>query len=244
MSAEFSVAVYRFGHSQTRPGYLLGLTGGNRAAALFPEDPSIPNSVGNLRGFRPLPNELRIEWNTFFGPTAQSSKLVNTKLSRVMLRLPDGVVPSGTPDKFRSLATRNLQRGIDLRLPGGQHIASRLCIPDRLSEDEIWTADGAKIGSGMAPLWFYVLREGEVTANGRRLAGAGAAIVAQTFIAFLMADKASYLWQEPDWTPTLGKNERFTASDLVNYALDLSGTNEVASEDVSSLEGDSTPAVR
>ncbi|OQW35461.1 MAG: hypothetical protein A4E19_01485 [Nitrospira sp. SG-bin1] len=238
MPVEFSVAAYRFGHSQTRPGYLLGRTGGIRAAALFPDDPSIPNSVGDLRGFRPIPPELRIEWNTFFGPSAQPSKLVDTKLSRVMLRLPDGVVPPGTPDKFRSLATRNLQRGIDMRLPAGQHVARRLCIPKRLSENEIWTTNGTKVGSGPAPLWFYVLREGEVRAKGRRLAGAGAAIVARTFIACLLADKASYLWQDPEWIPTLGKNGRFTASDLVNYALDLSGSNEIESEDVSKLEGD------
>jgi len=238
MPVEFSVAAYRFGHSQTRPGYLLGRTGGIRAAALFPDDPSIPNSVGDLRGFRPIPPELRIEWNSFFGPTAQPSKLIDTKLSRVMLRLPDGVVPPGTPDKNRSLATRNLQRGIDVRLPSGQHVARRLCIKNRLTEDEIWKTNGAKVGSGPAPLWFYNLREGEVRANGRRLAGAGAAIVARTIIACLLADQASYLWQDPEWKPTLGKNGRFTASDLVNYALNLSGANEMASEDVNALEGD------
>lgn len=242
MPVEFSVAAYRFGHSQTRPGYLLarpsGPNGRPRAAALFPDDPTIPNSVGDLRGFRPIPPELRIEWNTFFGPSAQSSKLVDTKLSRVMLRLPDGVVPPGTPDKSRSLATRNLQRGIDMRLPAGQHVACHLRIPRRLSEKEIWTTNGAKVGSGLAPLWFYILREGEVRANGRRLAGVGATIVARTFIACLLADKASYLWQDPEWTPTLGKNGRFTASDLVNYALNLSGANEIESEDISKLEGD------
>lgn len=244
MPVEFSVAAYRFGHSQTRPGYLLGLTGGPnnrpRGAALFPDNPTSEDSVGDLRGFRPLPPELRIEWNTFFGSSAQPSKLVDTKLSRVMLRLPDGVVPPGTPDKARSLATRNLQRGIDMRLPSGQHVACHLRIPRRLrlSEKEIWTTNGAKVGSGPAPLWFYILREGEVKAKGRRLAGVGATIVSRTFIACLLADKASYLWQDPEWIPTLGKNGRFTASDLVNYALNLSGANEIESEDVSKLEGD------
>lgn len=242
MPVEFSVAAYRFGHSQTRPGYLLGRTGGPnggpRAAVLFPNDPSIPNSVGDLRGFRPIPVELRIEWSTFFGPTAQDGKLVDTKLSTVMLRLPDGVVPPGTPDKFRSLATRNLQRGLDVRLPDGQSVACRLRIKNRLTEDEIWKMKTEKVGSGPAPLWFYTLREGEVRANGRRLAGAGAAIVARTFVACLLADKASYLWQDPEWTPTLGKNGRFTVSDLVNYTLNLSGADQIASEDLSKLEGD------
>jgi len=73
--------------------------------------------------------------------------------------------------------------------------------------------------------------------------GQGAAIVPRTFVACLMADQASYLWQDPDWTPTLDKNGRFTASDLVNYALNLSGANEIPSEDVSTLEGDDALAV-
>ena len=160
-----------------------------------------------------------------------------------MLNLPTGIVPPGTPAKHRSLATRNLQRGIDVSLPGGQAVAALMRIQNPLSEAEIWTTAGAQVGSGPAPLWFYCLREGEVRTNGRRLAGAGAAIIARSFVAFLMADKASYLWQDPTWTPTLGKNGRFTASDLANYAQRLQGADEVSSEDLASLEGDDGPGV-
>ncbi len=248
MPVEFSVAAYRFGHSQTRPGYLLSRPGNPpplpvRAAGLFPQDPDSPFGTGDLRGFRPVPEELFVNWQAFFGQIAQASKLVDTKLSTAMLNLPTGIVPPGTPAKHRSLATRNLQRGIDVSLPGGQAVAALMRIQNPLSEAEIWTTAGAQVGSGPAPLWFYCLREGEVRTNGRRLAGAGAAIIARSFVAFLMADKASYLWQDPTWTPTLGKNGRFTASDLANYAQRLQGADEVSSEDLANLEGDDGPGV-
>ena len=51
MPVEFSVAAYRLGHSQVRPGYLLGP---DRAAALFPDDPSAQEAVTDLRGGRPV----------------------------------------------------------------------------------------------------------------------------------------------------------------------------------------------
>jgi len=238
MPVEFSVAAYRFGHSQTRPGYAIKGQGG---ALLFPEDPT-DTTTQTLRGFRPVPDNLVVDWARFFGPSpgAQDSKKIDTLLSTSMLRLPDGVVPPGTPDKFRSLAIRNLQRGIDVSLPSGQDVAAALGIRNPLTEQEIWTSNGQSIGSGPAPLWFYCLREGEVHASGRRLSGVGAVIVAQTFVALMLADKASYLAQMPNWKPTLGKNGRFTASDLVNYTLGLSNGQALPSEDLASLDGDDT----
>ncbi|WP_159712018.1 peroxidase family protein [Geminicoccus flavidas] len=235
MPVEFSVAAYRLGHSQVRPGYLMGP---DRAAALFPDDPSAQEAVTDLRGGRPVPPELRIDWQAFFGPDAQPSKFLDTRISTVLLRLPDGVVPPGTPDAFRSLATRNLQRGLDLRLPSGQDVAAYLCQP-ALGEAELW--EGVQGGHGPAPLWFYILREAERRAGGQRLAGVGAEIVARTFVALLLADRASFLAQDPGWTPTLPASHagRFTMTDLVNLTL---GTT-LESEDVSALPGDdATPA--
>lgn len=245
MPVEFSVAGYRFGHSQVRPGYLLGLTatGQPRAAALFPGDPNAPFGPFDLRGFRPVPPELLVDWAFFFGPggpppAAQASKKIDTLISTVLLKLPTGVVPKDATNRDRSLASRNLQRGIDMNLPSGQRLAYHLGVPV-LSEAEVWTSNGAKVGSGHAPLWFYCLREGEVKAGGHRLAGVGAAIVARTFVALMMKDKASYLVQEPDFEPHLVPGGRFTMSDLVNYTL---GSN-IASEDLFALPGDDAPGV-
>ena len=231
MPVEFSGAAYRFGHSQVRPGYRLNATTG---LPLFPANPAAPPDDGDLRGGRPLPEPLRIDWSNFFGANAAPSKLIDTKLSRPLLALPDGVVPPGTDAPARSLAVRNLKRGMDLRLPAGQTIADFLDLPVRLHEGDIWpTVPG---GTGPAPLWFYVLREAEVLHAGRRLGGVGAFIVAQTFINILLADKASFLWQNKGWRPTLPRErpDRFTMTDLVKFTLGADSP-AITAEDVGSL---------
>lgn len=230
MPVEFSVAAYRLGHSQVRPGY--GLRPG-AGAALFPASPTASPDT-HLAGGRALLPALRVDWDRFFGTPAQPSKLLDTRISSTLLNLPDGVVPLGTPSHFRSLATRNLQRGLDLHLPSGQDVAFHLGTPNPISESDIW--DGVAGGKGGAPLWFYVLREAEKRGAGHRLTGVGAEIVGRVFVAILLADKASYLHQRPDWTPELPSANAgtFTMTDLVNFTI---GTN-IPGEDLQKLPGD------
>ena len=240
MPVEFSVAAYRFGHSQVRPFYGLSdpedQVNPRRGAPIFPADPVAPEG-NDLRGRRVVPESLRVDWKAFFGPAAQPSKLVDTRISTALLRLPNSVIDPntaavGSPDeKLRSLAIRNLQRGIDAKLPSGQDVAGAFKV-QKLTDAQVW--ENVPEGRGPAPLWFYCLREAEVLGGSQRLAGAGAQVVARTFAAILEADKASYIVQQPDWKPTLPSSEpgKFTVSDLVNFSL---GTN-LGQEDLEALE--------
>ncbi|MGL4422892.1 MAG: peroxidase family protein [Gemmataceae bacterium] len=228
MPVEFSVAAYRFGHSQVRGGY--GLKG-TASARLFSGN---PNGTG-LLGFRPLDPTLEIDWQNFFGSPAQTSRRIDTRLVEPLLNLPNPVVPSAP----LSLAERNLQRGIALKLPSGQAVAERLAQPiaERLTDAELWGTPA--VGCGPAPLWFYILREAEIKGGGQRLAGIGAQLVGRIFQAFLLGDSGSYLVQDPLWTPTLQGNfgqtaGQFTFVDLINFTLGTSIPNEV----LATLPGD------
>ncbi len=226
MPVEFSVAAYRFGHSQVRPGYGGIGTGG---AILFPAD---PDNIPHLGGGRIIPPDRQVNWAAFFGTNAQPSKLIDIRLSSTLLNLPNSVIPPGVPAHQRSLAIRNLQRGLDANLPSGDDVADFLDIP-KLKAKELWK--DVKGGSGEGPLWFYCLREAEVRAAGHRLAGVGAEIVAGVFVALMLADRASFLAQKPGWTPTLpsAQKGRFTMTDLLNLANNL----QLQAEDLATLPG-------
>jgi hypothetical protein len=68
------------------------------------------------------------------------------------------------------------------------------------------------------PLWFYVLREAEVTASGEHLGPVGGRIVAEVIVGLIKGDRQSYLRQNPDWTPTYGPGGSFTMVDLLTSA--------------------------
>jgi hypothetical protein len=73
-----------------------------------------------------------------------------------------------------------------------------------------------------APLWFYVLREAKLTANGEHLGALGGRIVAEVLIGLLAGDPLSFLSVNPTWRPTLPSRlgeGAFTLSDLINIAL-------------------------
>ncbi len=68
------------------------------------------------------------------------------------------------------------------------------------------------------PLWFYVLREAQVQANGERLGEVGGRLVAEVIIGLVRGDPHSYLRQEPGWRPTYGSAGSFTTADLLRTA--------------------------
>ena len=92
--------------------------------------------------------------------------------------------------------------GMAFNLPSGQAVSRYMGI-EPIGDADLW--QGVNDGSGPAPLWFYILREAELRAQGRHLHGVGARIVAEVFIGLLEGDLASYLNHDPNWTPTLPK---------------------------------------
>ncbi len=53
------------------------------------------------------------------------------------------------------------------------------------------------------PLWFYILREADLMADGRHLVGVGAQIVGQMILGVLQTDANSFVVAQRIWRPTL-----------------------------------------
>ena len=216
---EFSVAAYRFGHSQVRPSYRANF--GTSAtdpkkqffALIFDPSATDPDDPADLRGGRRAARRF-IDWQTFFDfgdGRPRQNKRIDTKLSTVLFALMGQ--PQGEPN---SLATRNLLRGLTMGVPSGQRVAKAMSLP------ELAPADLADLEPfhlhERTPLWFYVLREAEVKADGEHLGPVGGRIVAEVIIGLIQGDGQSYLRQDPDWTPTYGTDDAFTVVDLLKKA--------------------------
>ena len=246
---EFSVAAYRFGHSMVRPIYRLNTTLGTnpppsndpvngRQFIFHPDD-----DTQSLNGFRAFPSIWAIEWNLFFDfgdrlPNVGVKRLQRAYKIDTSLVSPLGLLPTsfGFPADRRSLAERNLLRGLSMGLPSGQDVARAMGVSvigddhlriGKATEDAqagnprlVDLKDVGKEFAGNAPLWFYVLAEAQQQFRNNetpiRLGPVGGRIVAETFIGLLLADPHSFLSQAPDWAPN--KSRTFTMADLIKKA--------------------------
>jgi hypothetical protein len=214
MPVEFSGAAYRFGHSMIRPHYDLNDGPTSKNVRIFAESDD-PGPFDHLGGFRRLPFGWTIDWSLFFkvgGNEPQHSRKIDTKLSPPLFRLPSGVDQGRHP-----LANLNLRRGRALGLPSGQDVAQAMD-HEPLTHREL----GLEGTLGDAtPLWYYLLREAQVHADGEHLGPVGGRIVAEVLVGLLEADPQSYLKQQPAWQPTLPSATQgdFTMEDLVKFAI-------------------------
>lgn len=212
--AEFAVAAYRFGHPTVRSSYRVNE---NFSGKIFPDDPEAPTKPrSDLRG-GPVDAEHVIDWRLFFDvgqhDSPQFAKRIDATLNSRLLDLPVSAVPGAKDGALArpvaSLAVRNLLRSETQGLPSGQDVARKIGeIP--LTDEQLGT-------EGPIYLWYYVLKEAEVLANGRHLGPVGSRLVAEVLIGLLDADPTSYRSAFPAWRPTLGDGD-FGIADLLRTA--------------------------
>jgi hypothetical protein len=127
-------------------------------------------------------------------------------------------------------AVRNLLRGYRLAIPTGQAVAGAAGVTP-LTEAQLLQGDqgvaDALVDGGFldnTPLWFYVLKEAEVTQGGERLGEVGSHIVCTTLIGQIKADPGSYLnktggpWSPADGVKLPGDREITTVRDFLEFA--------------------------
>jgi hypothetical protein len=219
---EFQTGAYRMGHSMVRPSYRANLAGDSgRPFFGFIFDPSQEGKTDpdDFRGGTRAPRRF-VGWQTFFDfgdGEVRPNKKIDTKISTALFHLPLGAIASH--DAPTALPQRNLLRHLTWGLPSGQRVAHALGVTPLHAAD---LEELVPLGVGFersTPLWYYVLKEAEVAADGLHLGPVGGRIVAEVFIGLLVTDANSYVASRPRWQPTLPTRDgTFRMTDFLTFA--------------------------
>lgn len=191
----------------------------------FLRDPNDPTkSIRNpFLGAPTLPFNWIIEWDRFTDKGSADAAHFARKIDTLLAPPLTQMVNEGTAtvlqddahkplrEMLRFLAQRNLLRGYLLSIPTGQAAAKAMGVAP-LTETELSLNNSDAINAALeqggffkrTPLWYYVLKEAEVRANGNSLGELGSRIVCETIIGLLWNDRSSYLNQRGRWDPAEG----------------------------------------
>jgi hypothetical protein len=122
------------------------------------------------------------------------------------------------------LPQRNLLRQLTWSLPSGQRVQGDAPAAAQRGElggdlDESRSGRHGYDLKKSTPLWFYVLKEAEVRADGLTLGPVGGRIVAEVLVGLIESDPGSFLARQPRWTPTLtSASAGFRMTDFLTFA--------------------------
>ena len=171
MPVEFSVAAYRYGHSQVRQTY------------------HVNDAFQNVNFFDPggfQQPQTRVDWKYLFEVDTAHDPLmtrkIDTKLPKDLMELPPFIASNPS-----SLAARNLSRGRTFRLPSGQAVAERMVQDGLLASSDVLQVHGDISAKGMkeTPLWYYILQEAQQLGSGNKLGPVGGRIVGEVIVGLI-----------------------------------------------------------